>query len=296
MTARPPEPDHDALSAEERDLAARLARLDAASGPSAALDARILAAARAATPAATQTHAPRRPVRRWPGAVGAAAVLVAAVGLAWQLRPMFQLPAPIVNSEHAGDANGAGAESDTVVQVQAVPRREAPVAAAGDTAAQPAPATAARKAPPVVGGGAPRAAAPVVADRAAKTRPSSREFVDEAVPPPPPPPAPAAEARAFSGNSAAPEADAASAAAPQAAAVSPRAQRREASVTAPLPDVATDARLPTRDWLTRIRERRDTGDVAGARASLARFVIAHPRVAVPADLRPLLRDDDPWSP
>ncbi|MGY4515648.1 hypothetical protein [Lysobacter sp. HA18] len=293
MTARPPEPDHDALSAEERDLAARLARLDAASGPSAALDASILSAARAATPSRSVSPTSRR-ARRWPSAIGAAAVLVAAVGLAWQLRPMFELPTPLVtHAEHAGDANGAGAESDTVVQVESVPRREAPVAAVGNAPAQAAPAASARKASPVAGGGAPRVAAAPAPARKAAAHPSVHDFVDEAMPPPPPPaPQPAQDSRAFSATSAKPEADAAGM--PQAAAAASRA-RREA-VAAPLPDVSTDARLPTRDWLIRIRARRDAGDVAGARASLARFVIAHPRVAVPADLRPLLRDDDPWSP
>ncbi|WP_133498398.1 hypothetical protein [Cognatilysobacter terrigena] len=300
MTARPTEPSHDALSAEERELAARLARLDASAGPSSALDARILAAARsAAAPASTSTSTMRR-TRRWPSAVGAAAVLVAAVGLAWQLRPMFQLPPPPIPSEHAGQGKGAGAEADTVVQVETVPRRSAPAMAPApsEVVAQPVPPAAARKATPAVGGGAPRVEhrAPV----ATAAHPSSHDFVDEAVPPPPPPaPAAAPEPRAFAAQSAKVAADAAAGnAAPVADAAASRVQRREAvaAASAPLPDVSADARLPTRDWLVRIRARRDAGDVAGARASLARFVIAHPRVAVPADLRPLLRDDDPWSP
>ncbi|HEY4581694.1 MAG TPA: hypothetical protein VIG88_02360 [Lysobacter sp.] len=61
--------------------------------------------------------------------------------------------------------------------------------------------------------------------------------------------------------------------------------------TAGLPDVDADTRLTMRAWLARIRERRDAGDAAGARESLRRFRIAHPRVPVPDDLQPLLRDD-----
>ncbi|AXK72287.1 hypothetical protein DWG18_08335 [Lysobacter sp. TY2-98] len=313
MTARPTDPLHDALSAEERELATRVARLDASAGPSSALDARILAAARAAAvPAANPST---RRVRRWPGAVGAAAVLVAAVGLAWQLRPMFQLPPPVIHSGHAGAGKAPGAEADTVVQVETVPRRTppaaAPVIAPPEVTAQPP--AAARKTAPAVGGGAPRVQnrAPTTATRA-----SVHDLLDEAVPPPaapppPPPPPPAAmaapEPRAFS---AAPAAKATSDAAATAGVdegvdVTGSRMRREAAVAtpapaaasaAPAPDVSADARLPTRDWLARIRARRDHGDIAGARASLARFVIAHPRVAVPTDLRPLLPPDDPWSP
>ena len=49
-----------------------------------------------------------------------------------------------------------------------------------------------------------------------------------------------------------------------------------------------DARLPADLWLQRIHGYRDRGELALARASLARFTQAHPAVPVPADLRPLL--------
>jgi hypothetical protein len=74
---------HEPLDATERELADLLAR-DALPGPSPQLDARILAAARAATPA-TRRHAPRR---RWVAGIGIAASLVLAVGIAWRLRPL----------------------------------------------------------------------------------------------------------------------------------------------------------------------------------------------------------------
>lgn len=49
-----------------------------------------------------------------------------------------------------------------------------------------------------------------------------------------------------------------------------------------------DARLSRRQWLQRIRERRDAGEHAAARASLQRFQREHPRAHIPDDLRALL--------
>ncbi len=51
-----------------------------------------------------------------------------------------------------------------------------------------------------------------------------------------------------------------------------------------LPPVAEDARLTPADWLARVRERRDAGDLAGARASLVLFARAHPDATIPDDL------------
>jgi hypothetical protein len=284
VSQRPFPPGNEPLSDDERELALRLAKLDAAAGPSAALDARILGMARTAA-------APTRPVRRWPGAVGVAAVLVAAVGLAWQLRPMFQLPPPSIgSSEHAGDAGRAGANRETVVQIETVPRAPAPVADVGDQAASVASATAQRKATPAVGGSAVRRAPA----RQVAARPHSPEFVDEALP--------AADATAAAPMPTTVAAPAPAAAAQESMRMAPEARgggvampQRHAAV-ATVSDIDADTRLPARAWLARIRERRDAGDLAGARASLARFVISHRTTRVPADLRPLLHDDDPWSP
>jgi len=69
------------LTQEERGLADRLARLGASGEPSAALDARILAAAHGEVAARRN----RRP--RWPLALGAVATLALAIGIASQLRP-----------------------------------------------------------------------------------------------------------------------------------------------------------------------------------------------------------------
>lgn len=101
------------LSPEERDLAERLARLGGAREPAPALDAMILAAARAAVaedaapvagdalpPAAPADPKvtpirPRRTVPRWPWGMGLAASVVLAAGIGWKLQ---------------GDGEGSSAE------------------------------------------------------------------------------------------------------------------------------------------------------------------------------------------
>lgn len=99
--SRPSEP----FNAEERDLAQRLARLGSPHEPTAALDAMILAAARAAvsataaaaaTPAGITTEPPadpkvtplrpRKPAPRWPMGFGLAASVVLAAGIGWRLQ------------------------------------------------------------------------------------------------------------------------------------------------------------------------------------------------------------------
>ncbi|MGY0505347.1 hypothetical protein [Luteimonas sp. e5] len=80
-------PGHDALDAEERALADRLARIAPHGEPSAATDARILALA---TGTASATRAPRRRPARWPVWLGVAASLVVVAGIGWQLEPLLQ--------------------------------------------------------------------------------------------------------------------------------------------------------------------------------------------------------------
>jgi hypothetical protein len=83
---------HEPLDAEERDLAARLARTGPLDGPPPALDAKILAAAHAAA----ATRRPGRHRLAWLGVppalvtgMGVAAAAVLALGLVWQLRPQY---------------------------------------------------------------------------------------------------------------------------------------------------------------------------------------------------------------
>ena len=85
-------PGADPLNAEERAMAALLARSAPRHEPSSTVDASILSAARAAATSTVinerkVTPAPRNSRQRWPMAIGAAATLVLAVGIAWQLRP-----------------------------------------------------------------------------------------------------------------------------------------------------------------------------------------------------------------
>ena len=65
--------------------------------------------------------------------------------------------------------------------------------------------------------------------------------------------------------------------------------RRSAVAWAEVP-IHSDSQLVVAEWLQRIRDRRDDGDLEHAKASLALFRREHPRVRLPADLRALLTD------
>lgn len=129
MNRHPQEP----LTDEERELSQLIARVGPYGEPPAALDAKILAAAHAAVAGKPQSgHKPR-----WPVAMGLAASVVFAVGIAWQLRPVQ--PVPPLASEAP-----ATAAAETVKQSEAEPATEAepqlPVAAmAQDSAAADVP-------------------------------------------------------------------------------------------------------------------------------------------------------------
>ena len=88
MSPRHLPPDKsDPLTPDEREWAARLARIGSHDGPPAALDRKILAAAHAAVARRPQNRSWRK---RWPTLIGAAASLVIVVGLAWELRPLLR--------------------------------------------------------------------------------------------------------------------------------------------------------------------------------------------------------------
>lgn len=233
MTAR--HDPHDPLTPDERALAALL---DASSaGPSPSLDARILAAARAAAAqpaalphapatsvptAAIHAERPRRHQRprgmRWARVSGIAASMVLVLGLGWRLA----LEAP-VQHEAAADMAAEAASEEPVATVDLIkpppppppsesrpqrivlsPSADAAATAAADTpgsAAAPATAASARK------------AAPIPEQRSAEERfeelaAAAPEPVPMASPPPPapvsaaPPAAPAPAASASSGISA----------------------------------------------------------------------------------------------
>ena len=168
MSTGPRHPgDREALTPEERALADRIARLGPQGEPSPALDARILAAARAAAaapaPRSTSQATWRRNHRRWPVALGTAATLVVVGGLAWQLRPVDEIH--VAYSEAPRAMSGPSADAPPAP-------REARRAPAG------APATASAESAPTEAESAASAAEPPVA---------------RAVQPAPPPPAPADE-------------------------------------------------------------------------------------------------------
>jgi len=332
----------DPLTAEERALADRLAKIAPARIPSGDIDARIL---RAGRDAAAATRRRPSPGRRWPAVAGLAATLALAVGIAWQLRPMAEAPealgeAPVAAaapaSEELAVASARRSSGDTA---PAMPVEPPPPASPARTAASPGvapagspPDDAARqsitKQPtrspalrPVTRSAATAAAAP----EAEVAKPSTAFRAAAAVPPPPPaPPAPPAPVSDRDASSFASERSAAQAASlrasrerePAAQPGSPvaavQARRSPASsmqaapptVTAPavtaltvtdLP-VTSDAGLAPTVWIERIRQRRDAGDPAGARASLEQLRAAHPDVSLPADLRQLADVAPPAGP
>ena len=137
-------PRHDPLDHEERALA-RLLPGDDAVAPDAAVDARILAAAReslgvpppAAGRAPHRSGAARRPRRGWPVALGLAASVTLAVGVAWQLR---EPPLPAIAPATAPSAKPAGDTAQAPVARAPAPAATAPAMAATDAEAGPAPA------------------------------------------------------------------------------------------------------------------------------------------------------------
>ncbi|SFS01360.1 hypothetical protein SAMN04487782_2785 [Stenotrophomonas maltophilia] len=317
------------LTPEERELARLLGRR-VEQAPPAALDATILAAARAAVqappadaPDAGSVRA-RRPRRHWPAVFGVAASMVFAIGIAWQLRPEppavpahdAQVTAPPIADEVAAEVAAQPAEDHT----RPSPAEPGIASAPPVPPAPPAPVAAPRPAAPVRSS-APQASAPTVAARAkAAAQATERAAADTAAPPPaaePPaavaysaplpaaaPASPSLEARdAVAPLSGAMEAAPASAgqrgdtatlkqAAPlrSAPGVMRRGSDAALSATAVQAEVTADAQLPRRQWLQKIRERRDEGQRDIARASLERYVQQYPESRLPRDLRPLLDD------
>ena len=295
----------DPLTPEEQALARRLDQLGPHGEPSPALDARILASARAAQ------ATPVRRVRRWPLALGLAASLVLAAGIAWRLRP---LPGPMLEEGMTRTAaapaeaiEGAGTAQETPKEKREVP--SAPVAAGSATASRGrAPATDEARADTTAPAAAVTRSAPVPAPVPLPPPPEPAVVLDAPAPPapamaalPPPPPAPpASDAGALP-----PRAAAAGTPAPIARkAASPAAQAEEdagfdaaaaadaASGDEPpedVPPATADAPAVREAWLQRIRELLATGQTEAARASAKEFVRRHPDAPLPDDLRALAK-------
>lgn len=303
----------DPLTPEERELARLLGR-PSATGPAPSIDEAVLAAARTAVeaPAADAASwrlppdAParsRRPRSRLPAVFGLAASVIFAVGIAWQLKP-DDPPAPPL-------AEPVGAPASSAAVTEAAP--------AMDAAPPPAPAAAP---PPVAQQRAARAAVETPAPDNTTAAPAGARSVpapraEPIAPPAPPAPAPAPMMSAPAPAAAASHAREADESALDVVAVTssktersvpakpapgaPGVMRRAAApmaapasaddaVRALHQAVAADAGLPRKQWLKRIRERRDAGDVDTARASLERYLQHYPEVRIPRDLRQLLEN------
>lgn len=211
----------DALTPEERALADRLSRGAPRGEPSAALDARILAAAReaAAAPAApARTSARRHAPQRWPLAMGVAATLALAVGIAWQLRPgqdaamvysTDTAATPAATEEQSAAADKAVAQPMQAETVDHAPPSQSrtteqakPIAAAGTSETADA---AAGTAPGSTSAAAKRAA---TADRPAPPPEPSPIVFDQVAPMDTPAPAPMPAPPAIVAPAAAPAASA----------------------------------------------------------------------------------------
>jgi len=312
------------LSEEERELARLTGRLGPDGEPSPALDARILAAAHASV--ATAPVSRRR--ARWPAAMGVAASLVLAVGVAWQLRPLQETvvhsEAPVAAAEvaQAPGPDTAAAATDQAPtplgEVQAPPAIPSP--SESRQSAKPAAAPKVVPASP-----APQTAVP--ARPAGAVAPTPRAMDIYAPPPPPPPaePAPMAQAdpapamdsaRAFPAEDEVLSAESNSSTGGATRARQPESTKAEAQAQAEAKQrstarevrgvdqvevtgsrlqrtdlqvpVSDDAELPVAQWLERIRTRYGLGDIQAARQSLQGFIREHPRQPIPDDLAPLL--------
>lgn len=289
-------PTNERLDAEERALAAALPRPHGRSAPGPELDARILAAARAAI----EPPPAQRPRRSWIAPTALAASLVLAVGLAWQLRPP---PSPEYPAQ-AADAASADPGSTAARAFEAPP-----AAPAMQAPPMPTPMTQARQSPATTGDAlAKRASAPAAAaDVAVAAAPAVAA-------PPPAPPAPTAAASAPAVAAMAQAADAAPAPVQAKARTGePVRERAAASANAAAPardqadnsaagvvdsfsvdDPGEDVPPATADspevrdaWLHRIGELLAQGKTEDAKASLAEFRRRYPDAIVPPELRTL---------
>lgn len=314
---------HDPLTPEERALAVLL-RSARAPEPSAAVDAAVLAAANAAlaedAARDAQGAAPtgqnartgaRRMMRRrprWQPLAGIAASVVFAVGIAWQMQPtLLERPDPGTHSAAPLAADTAPAQPSAAPAP--LPEEEAalhtrtqedhrPAAARRAVPQQPAPA----QAPPerfvgrrAAANPSPPAPAPAPAEAPARAAPAVAERVIAA------PAAAAAEMqqdqeptdapRAFAPPMAGSAKQAPSQPAREVMRASPASTMQAPMADAPLQvaaQVQADALLSPRQWLLKIRERKQAGEMDAARASLEAYLEAYPETRVPRDLRTLL--------
>lgn len=296
MTSPDPSPlTTEPVTAEERALAERLARLGPHAEPAPALDARVLAAAHAAARAPAARRVSMR--RRWPAVLGLAASLVLAVGLAWRLRPQEVSTSPPQRETVAGSpaAAGAATPANAAAPAKPAPPNE-PAIGDGDLVAHASP----EEAKPPAAAKASTRTAPAV-EAAPDTPVVDSPALMTSPPPPAPPPPPQVERDAQASHAAAPAfptPPAASAAqdsgldssANEASEANASSGLREGDEPSDEVPPATAESPAVRDaWLQRIHDLIDTGDIAGARASLREFERRYPDYPLPEDLRALGR-------
>ena len=267
--------------------------------PSPSLDARILAAAHAAAgsdaPRASGNGSRRKPAR-WPAVFGVAASLALACGIAWQLRPVPEVPAQADSAVQGEEplAEFRAPPSRPPMSAQSVPRR--PLNMPEAPPAEPAPQRRQRSATIRPASPADADKKPQAFDRPAEdwvTREAMSAPAPAAAPAAPPPPAPAQVAADEVGAAAAMQAapaPARDAAAAKSAVGNTQRMERAASTEADESEVppATADSPEVRDaWLLRIRELVREGKLDDARESLDAFRKRYPRAVVPEDLRTL---------
>ncbi len=192
MNRHPSEP----LTQEERELAQLIARTGPHGEPPTTLDAKILAAAHAAVAGKPQ----RADKPRWPVAIGLAASMVLAVGIAWQLRPVQ--PVATASSEAPGPVVAemmTRTEADPPAEPAPPPPPHADAVAQDSAVASDVPMRAPAPPPPAAKSLPPRAVLPPPrrAVRPPQAPPVQRQAQGGdrirslgAAPPPPAPPAP----------------------------------------------------------------------------------------------------------
>lgn len=265
--------DGTPLDPEERALADALARATPRAGPPPEVDAAILASARRALQAEPAARGRHRRRRRWPAALGVAASLALALGIAWQLRPapdaivpaasegppvVFDAPVPVPGETMQADAARV---PETAALPPGVPPVDPPSVR---ERAPPMPATT-RSVPLAQEDAGEPAAAQVSA-----ARPESRLL--PAFEPSPP---------------------------PTDTAIGRKSIRQETTAGDIMfeheglddePPATLDSPGTRRAWLDRIRELRDAGELDVARESLGEYRRRYPDLDLPEDLEGLLSE------
>lgn len=282
----------------------------------------VVEAVPAVETAATVPPRGRRPRSRLPAVLGLAASVVFAVGIAWQLKPEPPQPpaqaemaavavdrpaasaaeaaAPAAASDDASDDDAAMMAADVAESVAAPVA--APQSAAQTSTAHPAPRAVAEPGDPsppptpaIVTPPAPPAP-PAPAAAPMRSAPVPQAFATDSVAPPldvvtptGAPVLPDARAKNMPTAPVAAESARSVSGAPGVMRRAPAASvAGSLSASAVQTAVDADAALPRRQWLQRIRERRDAGDRDTARASLERYLQQYPEARVPRDVRALL--------